>query len=267
MGSYFRQFWDVSGYVPQPGDPADPAALAEALKDIPPINTWPLAGPRGTHENRTAIPADNVSLLIRGELLRRYPDAVIYAAKATLAGNTRVVDTSDERYPIFSGTLPTDITFLGFNLSAADAKGGTAAAPEGFFFVFEQHPTGPRFGLEPSAAGPVTQWADLAWTSFGGPQAQAAPVFFPSRTGAASAFPPDITGPFSPWQRPSTTMRSVLAQGAVPDFLSAGLPPTGVAVTGPDAASQWGTDAAQTAYITLRLPFRIAIHADLLVPS
>ena len=62
-------------------------------------------------------------------------------------------------------------------------------------------------------------------------------------------------------------MRSVLAQGGLPDFLSAGLPPAGVAVTGADAASQWGADAAQTAYITLRLPFRIAIHADLLVPS
>jgi hypothetical protein len=267
MGSYFRQFWDVSGYVRQPGDPADPAALAEALRDIPPINTWPLAGPLGTHENRAAIPADNVSLLIRGELLRRYPDTIIYAAKATLAGNTRVIDTSDERYPIFSGTLPTDITFLGFNLSAVDAKGGTAAAPEGFFFVFEQHPTGPRFGLEPSAAGPVTQWADLAWTSFGGQPGQQAQAFSPSATGAASAFPPDITGPFSPWQRPSTIMRTVLAQGEVPDFLSAGLPPAGVAVTGPDAANQWGIDAAQTAYITLRLPFRVAIHADLLVPS
>jgi hypothetical protein len=62
-------------------------------------------------------------------------------------------------------------------------------------------------------------------------------------------------------------MRSVLAQGGVPDFLSAGLSPAEVAVTGPDAASQWGTDAAQTASILLRLPFRIAIHADLLVPS
>ena len=46
-GSYFRQFWDVAGYVPQPGDPTDPAQLAELLKDIPPINTWPLAGPLG----------------------------------------------------------------------------------------------------------------------------------------------------------------------------------------------------------------------------
>ena len=47
MGTYFRQFWDVSEYVPQPSDPTDPAALAELLKDIPPITTWPLSGPLG----------------------------------------------------------------------------------------------------------------------------------------------------------------------------------------------------------------------------
>ncbi len=40
-GSYFRQFWDVSSYVRQPSDPTGPAQLAEQLKDIPPINTWP----------------------------------------------------------------------------------------------------------------------------------------------------------------------------------------------------------------------------------
>src|SRR4029077_4658100 len=51
---------------------------------------------------------------------------------------------------------------LGFNLSPQDAKGGTAAAPEGFFFVFQQHPTGPRFGLEASAAGTVSQWGGAA---------------------------------------------------------------------------------------------------------
>ena len=277
MGSYFRQFWDVSNYMPQPGDPADPVQLAEMLKDIPPINTWPLAGPLGTHQNRTGIAADNVALLIRGELLRRYPDTIIYAAKAKLSGDTRVIDTSDERYPVFGGTLPSDVTFAGFNLSPQDAKGGTAAAPEGFFFVFEQHPTGPRFGLEPSATATVSQWADLAWTNFAGQQAPGgqapragaaqAPGPAPAITAAHGAFPPDVTGPFSRWQMTSTIMRSVLTQAELPDFLTASLPPAGVAVTGPDAASAWGADAAQTAYITLRLPFRIAIHADLLVPS
>ena len=165
MGTYFRQFWDVSGYVPQPGDPADPHALAELLKDIPPIVTWSLAGGLGTHPNRPAAVPDPIVLIVRGELLRRYPDALIYAAKAKLDGDQRTIDdTAPTLHPIFGGLLTPDMNFFGFNLSAAQAKGGNGA--QGYFFVFQQHPSGPRFGLEPSAAGSVTQWADLAWTNF-----------------------------------------------------------------------------------------------------
>ena len=260
MGTYFRQFWDVSKYVPQPGDPTDPAQLAEMLKDIPLITSWPLPSGLGTHENRTGIPPDNIALLIRGELLRRYPDAIIYAAKAKVSGRQRVIDTSDERYPIYAGALPGDITFIGFNLSPADAAGGTAAAPEGFFFVFQQHPSGPRFGLEPSAAATVTQWSDLAWTNF----ATAEPEARASTVPAA----PDFLPPWATWRLSSSVFAGVLGQIALPPFLSASLAPEGVQIGNPgDAADAWGADAAQTAAITLRLPFRIAIHASLMVPS
>ena len=34
-----------------------------------------------------------------------------------------------------------------------------------------------------------------------------------------------------------------------------------------DAQNHWGVNAAQTAYILLRLPFRILIHADLMLPA
>src|SRR5262249_1812036 len=124
-GSYFRQFWDVSAYVPQKGDPTDPAQLRELLKDIPPVHTWPLAQPLGQQENRQDVVADNVVLLVRGELLRRYPNTVIYAGKAKIEDGKRVLDDTDERYPIFRGTLSPDMTFFGFNLSKADARGGT----------------------------------------------------------------------------------------------------------------------------------------------
>ena len=240
MGTYFRQFWDVSNYVPRPGDPTDPAKLSEMLKDIPPINTWPLAGPLGTHENRTGIVANNVVLLIRGELLRRYPDTIIYAAKAKLSGDHRIIDSSDERYPIFGGTLPNDITFVGFNLSPEDARGGTKAAPQGFFFVFQQHPTGPRFGLEPSAAGTVTQWSDLAWTNFA-VSADASAEALAARRPAAGARPavadqfvaaPNFLAPWAPWRLPSLVFQGVLAATVLPDFLSASLTPSGTAITG-----------------------------------
>ena|SRR5271165_756532 len=259
-GSYFRQFWDVSRYVRRGSDPTDPKALAELLKDIPPIHTWPLGAPLGQHENRTDVVANNVVLLIRGELLRRYPDAIIYAAKAQVVGRHRVIDPSDERYPIYGGTLPSDITFIGFNLSPQDAKGGTSPSPHGFFFVFQQHPTGPRFGLEPSSDS-VASWAQLAWTNFALPGPRLA-------VGTTALATRSFAGPWSAQRLASQMMSSALASAKLPDFLSASLAPHGVAIGGgEDSQFAWGVDAAQTAAILLRLPFRIAIHADLMVPS
>jgi hypothetical protein len=286
-GSYFRQFWDVAGYVPQPGDPADPAQLAELLKDIPPENTWPLTRLLGQNENRADVPADNVILLVRGELLRRYPNAVIFAGKAKAGDggdNGRVLDETDQRMPIFRGTLSPDITFFGFNLSADDARGGTAAAPLGFFFVFAEHPTEPRFGLEPQSTEPVTQWEDLAWTNFAssGDAGRAGVSGAAPRAGfgvgqgtlaesaVSSVFPQLAPAEISRYRVASTVFAQVLGSFSVPGFLSASGPPSGVALSGAnpeDSALGWGVNAAQTAAILIRMPFQIMVHADSLLPQ
>ena len=265
MGSYFRQFWDVSAYVPKAGDPTDPAQLKELLKDIPPINTWPKPLPLGDHPNRTDIVLNNVVLIVRGELFKRYPNAIVYAGKAKKQGNTRVLDPTDERYPLFRGTLPNDITFIGFNLSVDDARGGTAASPEGFFFVFQQQPTEPRFGLEPTERGnPTTTWSDLAWTNFGG-----APGFqIPARGGVT---PRGLTFQQAPWRLASQVFSLVLGGTSVPDFIRPDLQPDRIAIAADpdnpdDPNNKWGVNAAQTAYILLRAPFRVLIHADLMLP-
>ena len=275
-GSCFRQFWDVSSYVPQPGDPTDPTALAEALKDIPPINTWPLDSALGAHPNRANLVADNVVLLIRGELLKRYPTAIIYAGKAkksagpTADPNGRVLDTSDERYPIFRGTLNDDMTFLGFNLSVADAYGGTAASPEGFFFVFQQQPSEPRFGLEPTeASNPTTHWADLAWTNFevlnsGGGGIYTLPDLGNTQRGGLIKN--------SPWRLASQVFALVKESVTLPAFLSPATQPQRTAIVSDasnpeDANNKWGQNSAQTAYVLLRMPFRILIHADMMLPQ
>jgi hypothetical protein len=274
-GSCFRQFWDVSAYVPQPGDPNDPAALAELLKDIPPINTWPTPTSLGEHPNRPNMVVDNVVLLIRGELLKRYPNAIIYAGKAKKVASTaadpngRVLDPTDERYPIFRGTLKDDMTFLGFNLSVADAYGGTPASPEGFFFVFQQQPSEPRFGLEPSEAAPTTtHWADLAWTNFELSTTQTSPVFkLPDLGNTARGGLLNNT----PRRLASQVFRFVLDSYTLPDFLKPGVQPQRTAIVSDasnpeDADSRWGQNSAQTAYVLLRMPFRILIHADMMLP-
>jgi len=275
-GSCFRQFWDTSAYVRQPGDPTDPAALAELLKDIPPINTWPTPTALGTHPNRTNVVANNIVLLIRGELLKRYPNAIIYAGKAkkdnspSADPNGRILDASDERYPIFRGTLPNDMTFLGFNLSVADAYGGTPASPEGFFFVFQQQPSEPRFGLEPTESGdPTTHWADLAWTNFGVTKSGGTAIYKLPNLGNSTR---SGLVKNSPWRLASQVFSLVLDSVTLPDFLSPSSQPKRIAIqsdaSDPDDANNgWGKNSAQSAYILLRMPFRILIHADMMLPQ
>jgi len=267
-GSYFRQFWDASAYVPQPSDPTDPAALAELLKDIPPIHTWPPPTTLGTHPNRSDIVKDNLVLLVRGELFKRYPNAIVYAGKAKRdSTGARVQDDTDERYPIFRGTLPNDITFLGFNLSREDAKGGTTKSPDGFFFVFQQQPSEPRFGLEPvEDSNPITHWADLAWTNFGG--GEGPPFQLPDLGLTTRA----QTLKLAPWRLASQVFGMVVSGTSVPDFLTPSLALVRVAIAADandpdDPANKWGVNSAQTAYILLRLPFRILIHADHMLPA
>jgi hypothetical protein len=272
-GSYFRQFWDVSAYVPQKSDPTDPAKLHESLKDIPPLNTWPLPVALGSHPNRSDIVPNNLVLLVRGELFKRYPNAIVYAGKAARdSKGARVLDESDERYPIFRGTLSPDMTFFGFNLDADDARGGTAASPYGFFFVFQEQPSEPRFGLEPTAdVSPVPHWAELAWTNFtgdGGSPVVPIPVKNISQSGLIAA---------SPWRMASRVFGLVKSNAPLPDFLSPSLQPQGIAIaagtsgepdyTPTDPSNKWGVNSAQTAYILFRLPFRVLIHADLMLPK
>ena len=264
-GSYFRQFWDVSAYVPQPSDPTDPAQLAEELKDIPPINTWPLSTALGQHPNTSAIVANNLVLMVRGELFKRYPNAIVYAGKAIRnAKGQRVLDDTTELYPLFRGTLPPDMTFLGFNLTAGDARGGTANFPDGVFFVFQEQPSEPRFGLEPTAAAtPITEWSDLAWTNFAtGGGSPVVPLPLANRSQSAILAN-------SPWRQASRVFALVQANAPLPDFLSPNSPPGFVAITpgSADANNNWAVNAAQTANILLRLPFRVLIHADLMLPN
>jgi hypothetical protein len=271
-GTYFRQFWDVSSYIPQNGDPTDANTLADLLKDIPPFVPRPnvnppfatgWSNPLGKNLNRTDLPPKNVVLLVRGELFRRYPNTVVYAVKAKPGPDGKLVhDDTDQRYPLFRGTLPTDITFLGFNLTVADAIGGSDNAPDGFFFVFQQPPGEPRFGLEPvESPGQTTKWADLSWLNFAGTQASA------SRKLASMAATIQKLAGNSPWRYTSQIFSQVLQDVQLPSFLSSSLYPSGVGpLSDPDdRQNNWGQNSAQTAYVLLRMPFRILIRACLLL--
>jgi hypothetical protein len=162
-GTYFAQFWDPSCRIPEPTSDAARAAR----KDITPMHTWPRVSRLGTHEpaDPGRTPGNQVVLVVRGELLRRYPNTIIYAAPL-LAGSETELDEAHEELPIFRGTLPPDITFLGFNLTDADVR------TQKLYFVLQEQPTEPRFGLneappepiDPSASLPL--WEQLSWGHF-----------------------------------------------------------------------------------------------------
>lgn len=145
-GTYFRQFWEPTGDAGQP-------------PDIDLIANWG-DGKLGDH----AGAGEQLVLLIRGELLRRYPNSVIYAAPAVPhnGGLDISPDASKELHPLFRGALQPDITFLGFNLKKEDA-----VADPGWFFVIQQQPTEPRFGMDAAdfdhPLPDLATWNNLSW--------------------------------------------------------------------------------------------------------
>jgi hypothetical protein len=167
-GTYFQQFWDTRSARPSP--PAD----------IPPIHRW---GDRPLGGNMTpagAIVDDmKLVLLIRSELLRRYPGVVIYAVKAVMRNGRHALATDFpdgvpqplESHPLFRGSLGDDVTFVGFDLTR-----GQVAADPGWFVVLQQQPTEPRFGLDDDPFGTgesgvvptLMTWNDLNWAHLAG---------------------------------------------------------------------------------------------------
>lgn len=157
--SYFRQFWDVSNRLPE--DSLTEEENQELAKDIDHIHRWRKklgAHPPTLQNTAEGGIAEPLVLLIRGDLLRRYPNTVLYAVKARKnddensaadgSGNRnyRLPDPSDDghiKLPVFEGSMEPDITFFGFDLSQEDLVSGreTDAAnneDQGWFFVLQE---------------------------------------------------------------------------------------------------------------------------------
>ena len=171
-GTYFRQFWDTSS--------------GDGERDIEKISQWGDA-PLG----KNARGGDNLVLLLRGELLRRYPNSVIYAVAAVKKDGRLTLSTEakDEKHPLFRGTLKPDVTFLGFDLTRKKVL-----ADPGWFFVIQQQPTEPTFGLDAAdftePLPPLTTWDNLSWQHFAETEEKLKALSFASTRTAL----PDIGG-------------------------------------------------------------------------
>jgi hypothetical protein len=188
-GSYFRQFWDVRDFLAEAA--TDPVALRERLRDIPELHRWLKTSALGDHDHREAQgdKEDEVVLVIRGELLKKYPTAVIYAHRAAWERTAGAIDKTKPRKmaplseeqalnpprdllktPLYEAKVDPDIYFFGFDLTAAKARGGEVVNGEedpGWFFVIKERPGEPRFGLDVPRTTPQTTlntWNDLSWT-------------------------------------------------------------------------------------------------------
>ena len=184
-GSYFRQFWDVNSYIDSEGLSTDP--LKEKLYDIPELHRWPLTSALGEHNHRAARghTGEQAVLVIRGELLKKYPNAVIYAHRASWPMKNGTIDLtvprellpltpaeelkpphSTIRSPLYEAKADPDIYFFGFDLTVPEAKGGSGQHPgddPGWFFVIKERPGEPRFGLEEERSGRLDVVDELTW--------------------------------------------------------------------------------------------------------
>ena len=225
-GTYFRQFWDVRGQLgPEPTE-----ADRERLRDIPPIADW--RGALGSNM-KPERGRDLVFLLIKGDLLLRFPTALIFAARARwsqvgdAAAAPAVVDEKqDQQNPVLP-SLQVDaapgVRMLGFNIPggiAAAVGGASPPAAPGWFVVIQEHPTEPRFGLNVGRVDPLSTWRKLAWTDVALRAKESNYI-------SAKEKSPTLTG----------------------------TPPT------QDTAAVWGRTSADMAYITLQKAYRLEVHA------
>lgn len=210
-GSYFRQFWDVRSFLAEPNSDAE--ALKERLRDITELHTWSTSDDLGKHDNREAHgdKEEELVLVIRGELLKKYPNAVVYAHRAawerignvpagaidkTRPRKLRDLTPAEEatpprnvvKTPLYDATVEPDIYFFGFDITAKDARGGVVPGETeedpGWFFVIKERPGEPRFGLDLAKPAPqptLNVWNDLAWSDVMAPFAAGASLTIGAR--------------------------------------------------------------------------------------
>jgi hypothetical protein len=144
--------------------------------DIEPIHHWLAAAPLGGQRGSKAM----LVLLIRGQLLERFPTLSIYAYPK-LPGQTRPggaapneMDPKKMEMPVLKGHLGKDITYIGFNINpdrdpAIADPGLDLRYMENFFFVLEEQMTEPRFGFdEPDKKGQAgAGWLSVDWNEVG----------------------------------------------------------------------------------------------------
>jgi hypothetical protein len=218
-GTYCRQFWAHRNT----GDPTDQADLQYRLHEAPNLSLEQL----GEKPDQAASP---LVLVVKGELVRRYPGMLVTAANTKMSGPIRILDPATEIQPDFMARLEPDVLLVGFETLSADIVWSLGDNEDtAWWFFFAEHFTEPRFGLDQPAAGdPVafTDWNDATWAN--------AVLDSAGRLSANS-----FTGPPWPKSRPGTPLGS---------------------------SYDWHASSSSIAWILLQYPFRRGIRGTDLLP-
>jgi hypothetical protein len=144
-GTPFRFFWPRPDRVP----------------DIPPMTDWPQATALGDNAAKDGLHVENlIVFLVRGELLHRYPRLIVYAAAGKLNGEITTLDPDFNNWkaPGFALRLDDRTTAFAYDLTEPQVRG-----KPGYYFVFSEPITGPRFNFDVTTANPMKIWSDLGW--------------------------------------------------------------------------------------------------------
>lgn len=131
-GTYFKRFWD--------------AQQDELTAPIHRFSTQPL----GAHMaiGGTSSPGFRpVVLVIRGALVKRYPEAIVAAVQSTDGTFPPTFVAGSDAEILFHAHLEPDYILVGFKLSVAEVKAGN------WWFLIAEHPTAPRFGMAEAPPG------------------------------------------------------------------------------------------------------------------
>jgi hypothetical protein len=129
--------------------------------DMDPMHLWK-AQPLGRRTDPHMTDPDRIALLVRGQLLRRYPNTAVYAWKRRTTpaspdpaspDHTQLMKDADGhppagaiQLPVFQGVIPPDITFFGFDIDKGDVGQ--------WCFVLEEQMSEPRFGFDVDVPAP-----------------------------------------------------------------------------------------------------------------
>lgn len=148
-GTPFQRFWDRRGIGSD--------GRLRPLPDMQPMHCWG-AQPLGQRSDPNITDPDRVALLIKGQLLLRYPNALVYAWKrrkslppeqSKLLKNAAGLPpnpATDIQTPVFAGFIAPDISFFGFDIDRGDIAD--------WCFVVEEQMSEPRFGFDVPVAPP-----------------------------------------------------------------------------------------------------------------